>query len=184
MLLINNADVQRRAQQQIDDVIGRERDVTLADRERLPYVEATVWEVQRFKTIAPLAFGHYTMKDTSVTGYDVPADTHVFLNLQQVHMNPKTWGDPEVFRPDRFVNSDGKFTKHDHFIPFSLGRRQCLGELLARQELFLFTATLLQKFNFESGDVSSKHLDEDGILGFTFCPKAFIIRATSRYNTD
>ena len=100
--------------------------------------------------------------------------------MMHVHMDLKTWDDPEVFRPERFINEQGEFVKHSHLIPFSLGKRQCLGEVLARQELFLFTATLLQKFRFECADDVSGRIDDEGVLGFTYAPKPFSVKAILR----
>ena len=92
LLMVNHPNVQKKAHDEIDRVLGRERDVTLKDREQLPFIEALIWEVQRFKTIAQLAVPKHTLADTNVRGYDVPANTRVFQNIKHVHMDPKTWG--------------------------------------------------------------------------------------------
>jgi len=72
----------------------------------------------------------------------------VFPNLWAVHNDPKIWSDPEKFIPERHLDSNGSYVKSKHVISFSLGPRHCLGEQLARMEVFIFLVSLLQKFEF------------------------------------
>ena len=71
--------------------------------------------------LAPLAVPHETTHDTTLAGYDVPKGTFVMVNLYSVHMDPKLWDKPEEFRPERWLDSEGKVKKHDTLIPFSVG---------------------------------------------------------------
>ena len=78
-------------------------------------------------------------------------DTLVFYNIHKFHTDPEYWGDPEVFRPERFLHTqDGKMklVKHDRFLPFGFGKRICMGESLAKAELFIFTVLLIQVVNY------------------------------------
>ena len=94
-------------------------------------------------------------------------------------MDEDIFDQPREFRPERFLDTHGQFVKHPSMIPFGIGKRNCLGEILARQELFLFTAVLIQNFKFVLPDGVDK-IDEEGIEHFVYSPKPFRIRALSR----
>ena len=72
----------------------------------------------------------------------------VIINIWAVHNDPDYWKDPGTFRPERFIDENGDFVKSNRVIPFSVGMRRCLGEQLARMEIFIFLVSLLQKFEF------------------------------------
>ena len=82
-------------------------------------------------------------------GYDVPKGTQVFINLAFMHIDERVWDNPQEFRPERFIDEDGNLApKPANFLPFSTGRRQCVGEALAKMELHVIIGMLLQRFNF------------------------------------
>ncbi|PVD37570.1 hypothetical protein C0Q70_00166 [Pomacea canaliculata] len=138
---------QEKVFQEIEDVVGQSRYPCLADRSRLPMVEATIYEIFRFSCPVPFALPHATVCDTTVQGYDVPEGTVVLVNLYSVFHDQDTWGDPEKFRPERFLLDNGQLdkAKTEQVIVFSLGRRRCVGEYLARMEVFLAFTTLIQR---------------------------------------
>ncbi|XP_048253324.1 cytochrome P450 2U1-like [Haliotis rufescens] len=120
----------------------------MKDKTNLPYVEATIMEVLRRADIAPIALPHTYTHDVQFRGHTFPKGVLVILMLDSVLQDPDMWGDPGNFRPDRFLDDTGKIVKKEEFIPFSLGRRACLGESMARMELFLFLITMIQRFKF------------------------------------
>jgi len=130
VLLANNREIQKRLQEEIDSVLIGSRPVSLDDLVNLPYVEAAISELTRIKTVVPLALQHCTIKDTETCGFFVPDKSVVLANLYGAHMNPKDWPEPEVYRPERFINEEGKVFGKDRIIPFSLGKRSCTGESL------------------------------------------------------
>ncbi|XP_055697775.1 probable cytochrome P450 304a1 [Phlebotomus papatasi] len=135
-------------QKEIDEVVGRGRLPELDDRINLPYVEATIREIMRLETLVPSAIPHKAVVDTKLLGYDVPEGAFVVPGLYAFHMDPKLWGDPEVFRPERFIGEDGKLSlKLDKSLPFGAGKRLCAGETFARNTLFLMISALAQNFN-------------------------------------
>ncbi|XP_070574469.1 steroid 17-alpha-hydroxylase/17,20 lyase-like [Ptychodera flava] len=146
--MVNYPDVQTKVQEEIDDVIGQ-RLPLLTDKNKLPYCDAVIHEIMRIRTVAPVGVPHKTIEDTSVGGYNVPKGTQIWTNLWKVHMDEKYWKEPEQFRPERFLDEDGKtLPKQDSFLPFSAGRRVCVGEVLAKNEMMLIFACLFQQFTF------------------------------------
>ena len=73
-------------------------------------------------------------------------------NLSYIHLNPKNWKSPEEFQPERFLDEFGRFCNNENLIPFSVGKRACLGQSMAEQELFLFLAGFLHRFTFEKSE--------------------------------
>ena len=100
-------------------------------------------------------------------------------NLWEVHHDPDTWTDPNVFRPERFLNSDTEFVNTDQVIPFSVGARRCPGETLAKAEIFLFLTNLIQNFDFSTPDGEpTPKLDYQ--FGFTLLPRPFTVTITPK----
>ncbi|XP_070573918.1 steroid 17-alpha-hydroxylase/17,20 lyase-like [Ptychodera flava] len=148
--LVCYPDVQAKVQREIDDVIGQDRMPMLSDKGKLPYCDAVIHEVMRIRTVAPVAI-HAALQDTSVGGYKIPKGTSIWLNLWSLHMDERQWKEPEEFRPERFLDEDGKaLPKPESFLPFSAGRRVCVGEILAKNEMFLIFTSLYQNYTFSS----------------------------------
>ncbi|XP_066280116.1 cytochrome P450 2J1-like [Branchiostoma lanceolatum] len=149
LYLLRHPDVQEKLHQEIDSTIGQDVTPSLSHRSQLPYTEAVIAEVIRINPIAAVGVPHGTSNDTSLFGYDIPKDSLIFANLWAVLRDPEVYPEPDAFKPERFLDDKGQFNKGNTFIPFSLGRRACLGEQLARMELFLFFTSLMQHFTFK-----------------------------------
>ncbi|KAF0298344.1 Cytochrome P450 2J6 [Amphibalanus amphitrite] len=171
--LCQRPDVQRRLQAELDAEVGRQRPPTLADRQRLPFTEAFILETQRLGDITPLLVPHRTVAPVSVGGRHLPAGVQVVGVGQAVHRSARYFAEPLQFRPERFIDSDGKFQPDKNVMPFSVGKRQCLGESLARNELFLFLACILQNFSFRFPEGYHHHLEQDPDNVFIRSPKPF-----------
>lgn len=179
--LIHNPEVQQMLHQELDHVIGPDRLPELGDKKNLPYVEATITETLRISSLVPLSVPHKATVDTSLQGYCVPKGTTVLTNLWSIHHDPDIWDEPYSFRPKRFLDEKGNFAapSFDRFLPFSAGRRACLGEPLARIELFLVLARLLHNFRFENPpgfDLPSV----EPIVGIVLQPQPFKVCALKR----
>uniref|UniRef100_A0A669PWI5 Cytochrome P450 family 2 subfamily J member 2 n=1 Tax=Phasianus colchicus TaxID=9054 RepID=A0A669PWI5_PHACC len=170
-------EIQARVQAEIDAVIGQTRQPTLADRDNMSYTNAVIHEVQRKGNIIPFNVPRQAVKDTVLAGFRVPKGTILISNLTSVMFDKKEWETPHSFNPGHFLK-DGQFRKREAFMPFSIGKRACLGELLARAELFLFFTALLQKFTFQAPPDTI--LDLKFILGMTLAPRPYKICAVPR----
>ncbi|XP_034274535.1 vitamin D 25-hydroxylase [Pantherophis guttatus] len=171
--------IQGQVHKEIDLVIGPNKTACLEDKCKMPYTEAVLHEILRFCNIVPLGIFHATSKDTVVRGYSIPQGTTVITNLYSVHFDEKYWNNPEMFCPERFLDNSGQFVKKEAFIPFSLGRRHCLGEQLARMEMFLFFTALLQRFHLHFPSALVPNLKPK--FGMTLQPHPYLICAERRY---
>ncbi|XP_019640068.1 PREDICTED: cytochrome P450 2U1-like [Branchiostoma belcheri] len=142
-------DIQEKVHREIDAVLGQAVP-SYALREKMPYTTATLAEVQRINTVLPLSVPHSLTRDTALNGYTIPAGANILVNLWSVHMDPQLFPEPDKFNPDRFLDRHGNFFKHEALIPFSVGPRVCLGEQLAKMEVFLLFVFLMQHFTFSS----------------------------------
>ncbi|XP_066294392.1 cytochrome P450 2U1-like [Branchiostoma lanceolatum] len=172
---------QQKVQAELDSVLGTDHDVpTLAHRSQLPYTEATIMEIMRIRAIAPLSAPHAAMEDTTFRGYDIPAGTQVLPNLWSANMDSEFWPDPEKFDPRRFLDSDGKVvSRPESFMSFSTGRRVCLGEQLAKMELFLIFSSLMKQFTFELPEGAAAP-STGGSIGITLVPSRVNMCITER----
>ncbi|XP_078578610.1 cytochrome P450 2U1-like [Branchiostoma floridae x Branchiostoma japonicum] len=174
-----NPDIQNKVHEELDAVVG-ESLPALSHRCQLPYVNACLQEAMRIRPVGPLAIPHATTEAVKLREYDIPKRTQVLLNLYSLHMDPAYWPDPDRFDPERFLDAEGNvINKPESFLPFGGGGRVCLGEQLARMELFLFFSTLLQSFTFKSPE-GAPPPNADGILGLTLAPHPFQLCAIPR----
>ncbi|KAK3927318.1 Methyl farnesoate epoxidase [Frankliniella fusca] len=173
-------DVQAKVHAELDAVCsGADKAVTMSDKAKLPYVEATLMEVMRSNTIAPLAIPHEASEDIEMNGYTIPKKTMLLISIWAVLKDKKHWGDPEAFRPERFIDSQGNFKKDPWLVPFGIGKRVCIGEGLAMQTAFLFFANIMNRFKFTlpPGSPPPSTIPE---AGFTVAPQPFSVIAKHR----
>ncbi|KZT72683.1 cytochrome P450 [Daedalea quercina L-15889] len=141
-------EVQRRAQAEIDSVIGTDKLPVLADRKRLPYVHALCLELLRWNPVAPLAIPHVMSQDDHYAGYHLPKGTAVMANVWKFLHDPATYVDPFEFDPGRFLSSDKKSAEQDpRSYAYGFGRRICPGMYLADATVFLAVAMSLAVFD-------------------------------------
>lgn len=149
--LINWPQHQERVHEELDRVIGSDRLITVSDRSNLPFTNAVLCEIQRLCNLVPNNVLHTTTREVVVDGYVLPAGTCITPQISVVLYDDTIYKDPKCFNPTRFIDEQGNLKRSDELIPFSVGKRQCLGEGLARMELFLFLANLLNHYKFLPG---------------------------------
>ncbi|XP_047452532.1 cytochrome P450 2F2-like [Mugil cephalus] len=179
LYLMNYPHIQERCQQEIDRVLDGKFRVSFEDRHNMPYVQAVIHEVQRIANTVPLSVFHATTKDVELMGYSIPKGTMIIENLTSVLNEEGQWKFPHEFNPENFLNDQGDFVKPDAFMPFSAGSRVCLGESLARMELFLIIVTLLRKFKFVWPKDAGKP-DYTPVYGVTLTPKPYHMKVQLR----
>ncbi|CAG06313.1 unnamed protein product, partial [Tetraodon nigroviridis] len=177
LYLMKYPHVQELCQQEIDRVLQDKPEVSLEDRVQMPYVQAAIHEIQRTANTVPLSVFHCTTRDTDLLGYSIPkvshcADERIIPNLSSVLNEKGQWKRPDEFYPDNFLNENGEFVKPEAFMPFSTGPRVCLGEGLARMELFIILVTLLRRFRFIWPEDAGEP-DLTPVFGVTQTPKPY-----------
>ena len=146
LYLMTNPEAQTKLQDELNNVVGSDRIITLDDKMSLPYVNAVVAETQRLCNLLPNNVPHRLMQDVNFHGYTIKADTIVVPQISTVLYDETVFPEPLKFKPERFLDSSGKFQTKPELIPFSVGKRACLGEGLARLELYLFASNLFNQF--------------------------------------
>jgi len=142
----------KQIQAEIDDNFEPNETISLKDRHKLPLLEAYVHENLRVLSQAALMLPHFTLRDTQVGGYQIPAGTRVIMNNFSASHNPAVYTEPFECKPERFLDKNGQVVPPGHpakhnATSFGMGRRVCPGELLAKSRIFLFLAGILQKFD-------------------------------------
>ncbi|GBN92085.1 Cytochrome P450 2J2 [Araneus ventricosus] len=173
MLLVCAAypEVQKKVHSEIDEVIGKDCFPTRNDHLSMPFTEAAIAELMRWKTIIPLNIMRYTLQDTELKGYFIPKHTRVLSVTWAVDHDTELWGkDVHEYKPERFLSQDGsKVVKPEYAIPFSIGKRSCPGKSLAEIEVFLYLVAILQKFEVQPPP--GKQIDLEGQIGISLQPK-------------
>ena len=183
MFLILYPEVQRRCQAELDMLDG---DIpSLSDMSSMNYCQATIMETLRLGCTAPGTLFHKALVDTQLAGYDIPAGTMLCGNFLSTHLDPELWSEPSKFKPERFLDEEGKLLKEiPNFFPFSIGKRVCLGENLARIELFLFFTTLVKKFKFSPPKKNHGPDESKYKIGITKIPNGFFCTVTERFEMN
>ncbi|XP_060067158.1 cytochrome P450 2J2-like [Ylistrum balloti] len=162
-------DIQSRLQQEVDHALPPGTVPSMADKQAMPYVEAFVMELLRHSDVAPIGLLHSANCDTYLDGYFIPKGTTIIPNIDSVLKDPDNFENPHEFKPERFIDAEGKVFKPETFIPFFFGKRLCIGEQIARTNLMLFLTSLMQHYTVCRGDTEQVR----GALNITYCPSDF-----------
>ncbi|CAL4939589.1 unnamed protein product [Urochloa decumbens] len=184
--LLQNPSVMARAQEELDAVVGRGRLLEESDLPNLPYLQALCKEAMRLHPSTPLSLPHFSFDacdnvgEGEGSGYRVPANTRLLINIWAIGRDPSAWEAPLEFRPERFLPG-GAAEKVDplgnffELIPFGAGRRICAGKLAGMVFVQYFLGTMLHAFDWRLPDGEEK-LDMTETFGLAL-PKAVPLRA-------
>lgn len=148
-LLARHPECQRRCQDEMDAVLSSADKLgSVFSKDNLPFTEACLLESARFASVHVVAAPRTNVEEASVCGFRIPAGSRVLANLWLAHRDTGFWREPHVFDPTRFLAEDGRPERKDAFLPFGLGKRICIGESLAKTQMFVFVTELLKRFTF------------------------------------
>ncbi|KAI0698607.1 CyP450 monooxygenase [Cytidiella melzeri] len=157
-----NHDIQKRAREELDLVVGLDRLPTYEDCDSLPYIQAIILECTRWIPVLPLGIPHRLIADDYYRGYFIPEGTVIMPNVWHMLHNPEEYPEPERFDPDRFMK-DGVLNpavRDPNTLAFGFGRRICPGRHFAQEHAFLTIASVLHVFDvLPSLDENGKELD-------------------------
>ncbi|KAI0030139.1 cytochrome P450 [Vararia minispora EC-137] len=164
-------EAQRRAQDELDAVLGQARPPHVADRTQLPYTSTLVYETPRWRTGAPLGLPHCTEQDEWYEGMFIPKGTVIFANVLTCNHDPEMYGeDVHAFNPSRYIDTDGKLkpappdTKDEGHVSYGFGRPICFGLHVANDALFAVISDPLWVFSFKKlGEVDAEGFRELGL---------------------
>lgn len=168
LYMIRFPEIQRECQKEIDEVLETQGDLSnLNTTKCFPYTTATLLETQRISSIAPTSLPHIVRENTTLGGFDVEKGSMVFANIRFLHLDERYWKNPETFDPERWLDpSDpAKVIEHTNFVPFSIGKRRCLGMNLAKAEYSVFAISLLRNLSLKMVDpLQPPTLEGSGII--------------------
>jgi cytochrome P450 len=154
--MVTHPEVQKRAHAELDTVVGRSRTPTFLDAPSLPYIQAMVKEVLRWRPALALSLPRATTEDDWYDGMFIPKGTLCLPNLWQCHHDPSYYGDDAgIFKPERFLDAHGEDitgpseTREDGHGTYGFGKRACVGKHIANESLFIYIATALWAATFE-----------------------------------
>ncbi|KZV73889.1 cytochrome P450 [Peniophora sp. CONT] len=181
-------EVQKRAQKELDTVVGRARVPNFADMPHLPYIRAMVKEAIRWSTVIPLGVPHRSTQDDYYEGHFIPKGTIVIANAWELNHDRDTYGaDAHDFNPARHLDENGNLlpgppgSKEEGHFTFGFGRRICVGKAIANNSLFIDIATCLWAFFLANPDGQKLDVDASDDDGLTIRPKPFRVDIRPRY---
>jgi len=157
LALVLSPHVQKRAQAELDLVVGRDRLPTFDDRPRLPYIAAICKEVVRWQMVAPLGIPHASTEDDEYRGFFIPKGSVMIANAWAILHDPVRYPEPEEFRPERYLDKDGSFRDDPAIaLAFGVGKRICPGRHFVDATLFIVASSVISVFDI------TKAKDENG----------------------
>uniref|UniRef100_A0A914I1W9 Cytochrome P450 n=1 Tax=Globodera rostochiensis TaxID=31243 RepID=A0A914I1W9_GLORO len=178
--LLHNPQSLARLYDELERVVGNDRRlITIADKQSLPYTNATINEFLRISNMVVQNAYRRVFVDVNIGNFRIPKGTCILPQISVVLADDDVFADPKIFRPERFLDEKGNFVKCEKLIPFSVGRRKCFAESMAKMEIFLFTANIVNQYRISASKVLPSIKREMGIT--IHCPK-FECRVEKRIN--
>ncbi|KAI9156089.1 hypothetical protein LWI28_000312 [Acer negundo] len=174
--LVNHPNIMKNAQEEVRrNVVKNKFNIDMNDIDEMPYLKSVIKETLRLHPPAPLLAPRETSTTIKLGGYDIPAKTKVLINAWAIQRDPKFWGRPDEFIPERYVNNQVDYKGlHFHLIPFGAGRRGCPGIPFGVAAVEYTLANILYWFDWKlpGGAIDHEKLDMNEVYGLTV-PKKF-----------
>ncbi|KAM3834580.1 cytochrome P450 2J2-like [Vipera latastei] len=164
LVMANHLDVQDKVHEEIKEALGSSHSICYQDRKKVPYTNAVIHEIMRNKFILLFGLPRQCVKDVYLSNFLIPKGAILTPDLRSVLFDPEHWETPDEFNPNHFLDKEGNFVPKDAFLPFGAGARVCLGELLAKIEIFIVFTSLLREFRFQPPEGQEK-LSQKTIIG-------------------
>ncbi|KAF9562039.1 cytochrome P450 [Agrocybe pediades] len=148
-------EVQKKAQAEIDRVVGSKRLPDFSDRPDLPYINALIKETSRWNLVLPLAVGHMSSNDDEYDGYFIPKGTIVYGNAWSILHDPTIYTNPSEYRPERYLKPDPG-VRDPEVAAFGFGRRVCPGRHMSDNSLYCIIVSTLAVYDIKAP------VDQDG----------------------
>ncbi|XP_060130293.1 cytochrome P450 2J2-like isoform X1 [Zootoca vivipara] len=179
LFLASHPDIQDKIHKEIEDALGSSHTICYQDKKKLPYTNAVIHELQRFKYALFFGIARKCTKDVKLCGFLIPKGTYIIPDFRSVLLDPTRWETPAVFNPNHFLDKDGQYVAREDYLAFGAGSRMCLGMLLASTEMFIFVTSLLRAFRFQLPE-GGKELNKEAVLGATVHPHPYKLCAIPR----
>ncbi|CAL5355994.1 unnamed protein product [Camellia sinensis] len=159
--MMNKPEVMKKAQEELETVVGKDSIVEESHIKKLPYLQAILKEVLRLHPVLPLMVPYCPSQTCIIGGYTIPKGARVFSNVWAIHRDPSIWENPLEFRPERFLDRKWGYRGADfNYFPFGSGRRMCAGIAMA-ERMFLFSlASILHSFDWKLPEGEKLDLSE------------------------
>ncbi|EYU36906.1 hypothetical protein ABFS82_14G063900 [Erythranthe guttata] len=147
--LVNNPETQNKLRAELDNVLGPNKQVTEPDTHKLPYLQSVLKETLRLRMVVPCLVPHMNLQKANLAGYEIPAESRIFVNAWWLANDPAQWKKPEEFRPERFLEEESNVEVNGNdikYIPFGVGRRSCPGITMAMPIMSITLGRLVQNF--------------------------------------
>ncbi|KAG8183295.1 hypothetical protein JTE90_025995 [Oedothorax gibbosus] len=143
---------QKKVQEELDNVLGKDGVLSWQDRKNTPYLEAFIQELYRTAPAFPTTTLYCNFEETKLNGFRIPKRSILIGNLWSINYDPDIYENPTEFNVNRFLNEGGKRIKTDGPYPFSMGKRDCVGQSLAQMEIYFIIGNLLHNFTLVGTD--------------------------------
>ncbi|THU87411.1 cytochrome P450 [Dendrothele bispora CBS 962.96] len=182
-------EVQDKAQEELDRIVGRSRLPTFADAKHLPYIRAIIREVLRWRPATPISLPHATLNDDFYENSFIPGSSLCLANVWSINRDPDVYGDDaDEFHPERHLNPDGSLKDplgEGHYT-YGFGQRECAGRHVANNSLFIYTVTVLWTMKIEppkdeEGNVVLPNINDEKTDGVALHPPSFDIMTVPRF---
>ncbi|KAL8058765.1 hypothetical protein ABFX02_03G042600 [Erythranthe guttata] len=167
--LLRNPEIMSKAKNELRTVIGENKQLEESDISKLPYLRAVIKETFRFHPVAPFLIPHKANANVEMNDYIIPKDAQILVNIWAMGRDSSIWSNPNIFEPERFLDSKINFKGHDfEFIPFGSGRRICPGMPLAHIMVHLMVASLIHDFEWKlEPGIKPEEMDLNEMFGLS-----------------